>query len=75
MIRCNNIFSNTFYCVFLTGRAAYPDSLICGKVIQFWGGMFFPLLGKEVKNESFEILVADDPKVFKWVKSSGGNYC
>ena len=34
------------------------------------GGMFFPL-GQEHKAENFEVLVADDPNLLKWVQAAG----
>ena len=55
---------------FFAGRAEEHGCLITGKVIQFWGGMFYPL-GHEHKAESFEVLVADDLNLLKWVPAKG----
>lgn len=58
----------------VAGRADYNGMLITGKAIPFWGGMFFPLNGHEVKNTSFEVLVTDNPSMFKWVAAAGSKY-
>ena len=58
--------------IYIAGRAEYFGNLIPGKAIPFWSGMFFPLLGKEVRNQTFEVLVTDNPGVFRWVPASSG---
>ena len=60
-----NLFSFLF-----PGRTEAHGCLITGKVIQHWGGMFYPL-GHEYKADRFEILVADDSKRLKWVPARG----
>ena len=57
----------------IAGRAEYFGNLIPGKVIKFWKGMFFPLFGKEVRNQTFEVLVTDNPSIFRWVPASSGS--
>lgn len=54
------------------GRAEFRGNLMPGKTIPFWGGMFFPLFGREIKNEKFEVLVTDNPGIFRWVPASSG---
>ena len=56
----------------ITGHGEHMGSVVCGKTIQFWGGTFVPFFGSEVKLPSFEVLVADNPNVLKWVPGSGG---
>ena len=71
-VPCNLICSKHILLLSIVGRAEYFSNLIPGKVIKFWKGMFFPLLGKEVRNQTFEVLVTNNPGVLRWVPASSG---
>ena len=56
----------------ISGHGEHKGNIVCGKTIQYWGGTFIAFFGVEVKLSSFEVLVADNPNMLKWVPASGG---